>query len=244
MQSQDKQVLVIEDDQQAIDKICGIISDIPNITIIKAEESGEAYQYALEYTIDLFIVDIMLNSRVSGDVSGIQFAETIRSIEKYSFTPIIFTTALEDPKLHAYSHIHCYGYFEKPYDITEFKDSVTEALKYKTNKIDREYFYFKNDGIIYPIKVDDIVYIENKITRVLLHCVEGDILSSPYKPLGKILLELNSNRFFKCNRYIIINRDYVENIDSVNRYIKLKSSYGNLEIGQRLLKSVLENFKQ
>ena len=38
------------------------------------------------------------------DVSGIEFAQKIRTIEKYAFTPIIFTTSLEDPKLYAFTN--------------------------------------------------------------------------------------------------------------------------------------------
>ncbi|MFQ6931962.1 MAG: hypothetical protein ACLRR3_13355 [Eubacterium sp.] len=62
-------------------------------------------------------------------MSGMTFADNIREIERYKATPIIFTTSLEDPKLHAYAHLHCYQYFDKYYREDEFKEAVQFTLK-------------------------------------------------------------------------------------------------------------------
>lgn len=107
-----KQILVVEDNKYSMNRICSILKEIEGITVIKAENSGEAYQCAMEYSIDLFIIDIILDSTKEADVSGMSFAETVRKMEKYKMTPIIFTTCLEDPELHAYAHLHCYEYLK------------------------------------------------------------------------------------------------------------------------------------
>ena len=70
-----------------------------------------------------FIVDIILEKTKNGDMSGMTFADNIREIERYKATPIIFTTSLEDPKLHAYAHLHCYQYFDKYYREDELQRS-------------------------------------------------------------------------------------------------------------------------
>ena len=45
------------------------------------------------------LLDIILDPRTSGDASGMKFADHIREVERYHFTPIIFITGLEDPSL-------------------------------------------------------------------------------------------------------------------------------------------------
>lgn len=240
MQPLYKQILIIEDNERSMRKVCAILKNIDNIIILKAKNSEQAYRYALEYNIDLFIVDIILNTSVLGDVAGIQFVERIRTIERYEFTPIIFTTALEDAQLHAYAHLHCYRYFEKPYDSGEFYQTVISALRFKTVKEKKAFYYYKMDGVIYSVKIQNIVYIENNRFNVLIHCEDGTILYTPYKSCKQVLLELNSEKFLKCNKNTIVNVDFIENVDAVNRYIKLVKEYGTLEIGQRLKSSFLK----
>ena len=239
----EKHVLIIEDNVYAMENVFKTIKNIPYVIVLKAQNSEQAYKFSIEYTIDLFIVDIILNSNELGDVSGIHFVERIRRIEKYYFTPIIFTTSMEDPQLYAFAQLHCYEYFEKPYDNIKFKKCVKEALKFETVEDELEFYSFKCDGIICPIKTDDIVFFENKITNLLIHCSNGDVLSAPYKSFKKLMLELSSNKFIKCNRNIIINKNFVKTIDPVNRYIAMTDGHGTFDIGQRMVKRVWKVLK-
>ena len=244
MQSTDKQTLIIEDNKRSMEKACMLINQIDEVFIHKAENSEKAYRYALEYHIDLFIVDVILNTRVPGDVAGTRFVESIRKIEKYAFTPIIFTTSLEDAELYAYAQLHCYRYFEKPYDNEEFITVVKEALRFKTVKEESRFYNYKKDGVHYAVKVDDIVYFQNNRYHVFIHCTNGTIIEAPYKSNRLILLELNSNRFIKCNKNTIVNIDFVANTDPVNRYIELTKGHGTLELGARLKHSFLEGMSK
>lgn len=183
-----------------------------------------------------------MNSKVEADVSGIKFAETIRGIERYEMTPMIFTTSLEDPKLHAFTRLHCYQYFEKPYDVEEFKDAVLKTLKEKNGKIQKDYFYLKIDGTICPIKIKDIVYIENRITGIQVYCSSGEVFSAPYKSSRQILLEMNSKTFIKCNKSCIVNKDYIKCLDISNKTVILSGEFGKISIGRGMMKSFKEGF--
>lgn len=240
MQSTDKQILIIEDNPRCMNKVCQLIKDIEGVIIFKAESSEKAYRYALEYNIDLFIVDIILNTSVLGDVAGIQFVESIRTLDKYEFTPIIFTTALENAQLHAYAHLHCFRYFEKPYDEKEFQVEVEKALRYTTVKKEKEFYHYRKEGIIYSIKISNIVYMESDRLNVYIHCKDGEVIETPYKSCKQILLEINSNSFLKCNKNTIVNTTFIYSVDRTNRYIDLINGYGTLEIGQRLKSSFME----
>lgn len=241
MNTTDKQILVIEDNKYSVNRIRNILKDIPNITIIRADNSGDAYKFALEYTIDLFIVDIILDSTKEADISGIKFAETIRRIEKYEFTPMIFTTSLQDSQLYAYANLHCYKYFEKPYDANELRQAVMKSLRfYQSRKEVKENYCYKEDGVLYVIKVKEIVYIDNQLTKLIIKCNNGEMVQTPYRSSKNILLELNSNRFYKCNKNIIINLDYVSHVDIGSRTVVMKEDCGRFTIGRRFLKGLVE----
>ena len=115
-ETMEKRILILEDKAQTMETIENAAMDLPyNVRVIKTATVKDAYQYAMEMTIDVFLVDIILNPGVMGDTSGIEFAKHIRCVSKYQFTPIIFITALADPELYAYRNIHCFGYLEKPF---------------------------------------------------------------------------------------------------------------------------------
>lgn len=244
MQSTDKQILVVEDNKYSMNKVCSVLKEIEDVTIMKAENSGEAYKCAIEYAIDLFIIDIILEPAKEADISGMTFADMIRKMEQYKMTPIIFITSLEDPKLHAYTYLHCYQYFKKPCDTEKLKQAVFTTLQMKINRYEKEYVYFKIDGVVYPVKINNIIYIDNKVTSLCIRCINGEVIKAPYKSSRQLLLDLNSNKFLKCNKNIIVNIDYIESIDYCNSIVKLKGSIGEIKIGRRILKSFKEGLAE
>lgn len=242
MTVQKKNILVIEDSEQYMDMICSKLSNITDINVYKSKDSAQAYKYALEENISVFIVDIILDTNALGDVSGIKFVERIRTIPEYKFTPIIITSSLEDPKLHSYSYLHCYRYFEKSYDINELMDTVKEVLEFETPKEESKIIYYKRDGILFSLQTKDIVYVENRNRYIEYHCTDG-VHKAPYASCKSIIQELGDNNFAQCNKHVVVNMNYILSIDSVNRYIKLINNYGELEIGPRLKKEFMSRLK-
>lgn len=242
MYSSDKQILIVEDNEKSMKSLCDILGRIKDIYVHKAMNSDKAYRYALEYSIDLFVVDIILNTKKFADISGLKFIENIRSIDKYKFTPVIVITSLEDPRLYIYSHLHCFRYFEKPYDKEEFKYSVIEALEYKTLKKTKEFYSYKDDGMINSVKTKNIVYFQTveRITRI--QCKSGNVLYTPYKSNKNIILELNSEKFLRCSNNTIVNMDFIKGIDVANSYVILENDFGVLNMGPRIKKKFLQDF--
>lgn len=126
----ERNILILEDNEKCMDAIVDIISDCNNVNIFTASNISDALSIAYKNRIHLFLVDIILNPEMKEDVSGLDFVKALRENKKYEFTPVIFITALEDPKLYSYSQLHCYGYIEKPFDVTYVKKIVTEALEF------------------------------------------------------------------------------------------------------------------
>ena len=235
-----KKVLVVEDNTNSRSMIVNVLSQIdPALKIYQTGNVEEAYYIAMCQSIELFIVDIILNKNVPGDVSGIVFADRLRKCKQYKYIPMIIITALEDLKLNAYSHLHCYSYLEKPIDIGRMKSVLKEALEIPVVRQKNEYVYFRKDGILYSVCKNDIMFItvEGRHNRIV--CKEENI-ETGYKSCKQLLELLDSDNFVQCNRNTIVNRQYIKIIDSTNRYIILKGSSIVLEIGIIIKKGFLQ----
>lgn len=204
-----------------------------------AANSEAAYRQAMEKDIDVFIIDIVLDTKVMGDTSGIKFAECIREMQKYLFTPFIFTTSLEDPQMYAFRKLHCYGYLEKPIDVAQAEELIRGALRYENPKSSSETIYFKRDKIIYPIDVDDIIYTQNENHEMTVYHRNGTRLTIPYKTCSQLLKEVRTNSLVQCSRNTLVNRRYIESVDLVNRFITLDDSeHTKIDIGSSFIKKL------
>lgn len=234
-----KTILIVEDNPRSREMLVKMLENIrTDVTIKEASNMDEASALAMKNNIDLFILDIMLNSANPADVSGMLFAEYIRTVPKYKYAPIIFVTALEDPALHAYSELHCFYYVEKPYDADKVSDVIADALEMPQAENKPHKIYFRKEGVLYKKEIADIIYIENTRAGQTVYCVNGN-LQLPYKPIKKIMEELASNKFMQCSRYHIVNVDHIDKIDTVNRYIELKGIKEKIELGNTYKKTFL-----
>ncbi len=231
--------LILEDNVKSYEMLAGMLKKIDDtVHILYAPTLEEAYRYAMEYSIQLFLLDIILKHDGPTDLSGIRFADIIRKLPRYEFTPIIFITAMEDPHMYAYSDLHCYSFIEKPYDIEETEKILRQALRIPVQSDRKETIFFRVDNVLFKKKLDEIVYIENSRRCRMLYAVDGE-LKLPYKPCRDILLELGMDRFIQCSRFGIVNCEYVVNIDKSNLYLQLRGIEKRIGIGRAYLDQVI-----
>jgi len=232
-----QKILIIEDNKIHMNTLKKVIEDLSgDLQVYCASNVKDAYQIALEHYIHLFIVDIILNAKKSGDISGLNFAREIREISKYKFTPLVFITSLEDPKLYSYSILHCFSYIEKPFSVSLVRDAVLHALEFPINENDEKCIYFRKDRVVYSICIKDIIYIEISRRKIMIYCFH-DNLEMPYLSCKEMLQKLDSNSFIQCSRFCIVNRKYIEQIDYTNRFIKLRNIKTPVEIGVTMKKA-------
>lgn len=233
-----KKILILEDKKENIDALVGLLQGM-DLEIYDATETATAYQIAMERNIDVFLLDIVLKPEEPTDMSGMVFADRIRQIDKYRFTPMIFLTALGDPELHAYKELHCYGYLTKPFHRETLLRLIEEAMTFSQPKEENRNIYFKKDGLFFAKKAQEIVYIKSSAGKMLVKTI-NDEMEISYKSNSQVLRELDSECFLKCNRSVVVNKNYIESIDSTNRYLELKNGYGTLEIGTIMKKDFLK----
>ena len=236
------EVLIVEDKKETRDLLSHMVHEIdPGASVFAVENEDEAYSIAMKRSIDVFLVDIILHPKKTGDQAGAVFARNIRNVQKYLFTPIIFITSLYDTKLTMFSTVQCYGFVEKPFDIEKTKKIIANAMRYHTTEMGERSYVFHAEGLVGAVLLNDIMYIESQKNNLHMHTTKDDIMI-PYKSCKKILEELDSDDFIKCNRGTIVNMRYIERIDSPGRYIYLKGCEDVLEIGTILKKSFMEKF--
>lgn len=238
-----KSVLIVEDElvqQKALTK--AVLEVNEGAVIYVADELSAAYKILLEKTIDVFLVDIILDTTKPGDTSGIRLVERIRTIPKYMFTPVLFVTSLEDATKYAFTDLNCLGYVEKPFSPERVKQLVERAFNFSTYKENNASYCFRKEGILYPIKVRDIIYMDNSNHRLTVHMIKGNNMILPYKTCGQLLDEVDADCLFQCNRSTIVNKDYILNVDIQNRYITLKETADTVEIGITFKKKVLAEY--
>lgn len=234
-----KKVLILEDNQDAREDLVRIVKGVDGDARVEATDNKErAYTIAMENSIDLFLVDIILNPDDTSDVSGLTFAQNIRLIEKYKYTPIIFITSLFDSKYYAYADIHCYQFIEKPFDIMEVRAAISQAIGYNTNGGSDRTLFFRYDGLLEAVNIRDIIYIQARGHNVEL-ITTMDRVIVPYKSCKEIMKELDSDNFIHCHRSVIVNKEYIRRVDPINRYVLLHKCKDVLEIGPTFKKKFL-----
>lgn len=237
-----KKILIVEDNKVHMDAIVKIISEIGDVEIFRAYNMLEACYMLSLNSYNLFLVDIILDTGKQGDVSGLDFVRMVRDNKRYQFTPVVFITSLEDPMLSAFKELHCYDFIEKPYDEKVVLRVVREALEYPITSKEEYSVFFRKDGVLYSVKLGDIKYVRIVRGGVTVYTID-DFLELPYRPVVEVLKDLDQESFIQCNRNTIINKNFIESIDFLNKYIRLIGIKEPIEIGITMRKKLEKELK-
>lgn len=122
--SNDKKILIVEDDMTSRDVIALFLKNLYKITF--AEDGIKAIGLAEDQHFDLILMDINLGS----GITGIEVMERIRKIVGYENTPMIAATAFamlgDREKFLSIGFNH---YISKPYLKTQLLKLISESLK-------------------------------------------------------------------------------------------------------------------
>ena len=149
---------------------------------------------------DIIFLDIYMNGLL-----GIDAAHKLRALGFDG--AIIFLTASADFAVDSYE-VQAGGYLLKPHSYEKLcmvMDRVLSACDINTYQIQRR-------GVVTRIPYHEILYVESRNTRCLLHRKGGGTYTM-YKKLGEIEEELYDPRFLRCHQSYLVNMAYVQNAD-------------------------------
>lgn len=171
-------------------------------------------------TVGIYFLDIDLRC----SLNGIKLAEEIRKIDREGFI-IFITTHIEMSFLTFEYKVEAMDYIIKD-DYIKIKNRINDCLleankRFNENQIYKEsksLFTFKNNEKIINVKFDNILFFETSSTvhKVRIHEVNRQI--EFYGNLKDIESELDE-RFYRCHKSFIVNKDNIKEIDTFNRII-------------------------
>lgn len=239
-----KQILILEDNELTRKKLIRVIQLMEKETNIYAfSNEEEALGFALIHRIDLFLVDIILHPAKRNDFSGITFAERIHECPFCGGADIVFITSLVGLEADLLHRVHCYDYIEKPIDEERVKNLIDEILSRgeRTSKLP-ERMYFRNDGINYSMDVAEIRYVVNR-NRTLYIYNGKECIEVPNLPLKQFLKRVKDSIFLSPVKGTAVNIAYVESVDYVNQYIRLKGIKEYISMGSVMKKNFRKQYE-
>lgn len=240
-----KKVLIVANNQSTRQILESIVKEQnPGNIIYITNDLERAYHIISVTTIHLFLIDMVLQPRQrGGDVSGAVFAQNVRRITRYQFTPMILFSTLVDHALNMYAKLHCYAYVEKPFDADYVKRLVEEALRFCPVVAENRQIYFRKGGTLEAVFINDIIMAQGKERDIILETTKGrqKIL---YRSCRALLEELDSPQFMFCSRSIIVNQNYIEREDAVNGYLYLRGIEYAVPMGKQKKYEFLREIKR
>lgn len=227
-----KKVLILEGNKAVLTALKQLVEGLgANVSVHAFQRAEEACRFTMEREVDLFLVDIILESGKQEDTSGLTFVEAVRRMGRYAFTPVIFITSLEDSGRYAYEELHCYRYFEKPFDWRELQRAVYDCLRWWVSHRPVRKLYYRRDGLIISIDPDHVVCVHSTGRGLELCMKDGNKIGIPYLSLKRYLDEAGDHRVLQCSKAAAVNPQYLDYIDSTRSIIYMNEGRQQVEMG-------------
>lgn len=214
-----KEMLEILFIKNEIDAKVGFFTDNPE----------KILEYEKKNIVDVLILDINLNS----SISGIDLAQKIRKRNKKVY--LIFSTGHLEYSLIAYS-VKTFDYLPKPITLDRLEITLNRLLDDLSNNSSKEFIKLNNKSII---NEKEINYIK-KDGMKLIFCTNAGNYET-YSSFNKIEPSLPSN-FVRCHKSYIANTDTIQNINTNNNKIFFENNL-SCDIGPKYKNNLMEVFK-
>lgn len=240
-----RRVLILEDLPVTRESLVHMIRECSEeLVVYEFCDAAKAFEFAMEKRVDLFLVDIVLKPREPNDFSGITFAKGIRACPEYASAEIVFVTALAGLEAELLHMVHCFDYIEKPISEERVQRMVGEALRKMNGKnTGNELVFLRKDRVTYPVYENRIIYAENRKKILYVHTEDG-VVETPNLSLKKFLERIHTQSFASPTKGIAVNVDFIEYIDTTNRFVKLRGVDTLIDIGTRMRERFLAEIQK
>lgn len=237
-----KNILIVEDETPSLNFMKAIVKEIctPEFRVYGCTNLEEAYEFLENHKVMLFLVDIMLGPRESTQNSGYEFVKNIRQKEEYQFTPVVFITGLEEPREDAYKELHCYGYIQKPFSVSEVQRMIKQCLEFPIKEHTHK-LRLKKDGIFLLVEQSDVVYIKSTRGQMNVRLKDTGTIEFAYTPLGDMLKEFTEEKMLLCGKGLAVNQRYVDYVKLKEKRIYLTGDLGSINISKSHFATVIHS---
>ena len=239
-------IYICEDDdieRNNIEKIINNVIIIENYDMkieLSTSNPNELLKHLNENKVSgIYFLDVDLKNKIN----GIKLAEKIREYDPRGFI-VFVTTHAEMSYLTFIYKVEAMDYIIKDTyeNIREriHKCIMNASKKYiaKTTELQKNFTLRIQDKII-SVEYDEILFFETSPTihKIILHGVERNV---EFYGNMKDIEEKLDNRFCRCHRSYLINKNNIKEIDKSERMIYMKNGEACLA-STRLIKSLINN---
>lgn len=223
--------IIVEDSRLARNELRELLLDFPEINILdEAENVDVALELIKKHHPDLIFLDIQLPGK-----NGFELLQLLDDVPM-----VVFTTAFDEYAIKSFE-FNALDYLLKPINpkrLTQAVEKVSQKLKEKTEnqskkrEIDDQIF-IKDGERCWMVRISEIYLfeVEGNYTKVFFRNEKAMLYSS----LNLIEKKLPEEIYFRANRNIIFNVNYIQSIEnwfSGNLMVKLPND-NQVEISRR-----------
>lgn len=226
--------VLCDDNKNILDKISKMLelilieNDYEGQITYKCNDAKLLLNYIDKNQVDVLILDINLNS----NISGISLAKEIRKNNKQMY--IIFTTGHLEYVLLAYK-VKTFDYLPKPITMERLSQTISRLFEdFQTDS--KKFIRVGNTKIL--LKENEVKYIMKENTKLLYRT--NTKTYGTYSSFKRISPSLPHN-FIRCHKSYIVNMNLIENIDSSNNLILFNNDLSCF-IGPKFKKNFMEVF--
>jgi len=219
-------VVICEDNKNQREKITQIVEntilreEFDMELAIASQEPKEILDYMAnnKNMVGIYFLDVDLHA----SMNGIKLAEKIRELDPTGF--IIFVTTHSEMSFLTFEYkVEAMDYIIKD-NYQNIKERVNKCMQkandlyYSKNNTDDKFFTINCDDSVLNIKYSDILFFETseQIHKVRIHQENKQV--EFYGTLKDIEENLD-DKFYRCHRSFIVNRDKINKIDKKERII-------------------------
>lgn len=216
-------IILMENLNMKVECVC----DDPDVLLDNIKDNKE---------VGIYFLDIDLGARIN----GIVLANEIRKVDPRGFV-IFVTTHSEMSFLNFDYKIEALDFIAKD-RVDQLDERIrsclllaNERFSSANNRIQGN-FTFKYNEKMYTIDYDDIIYFETSSIKhkIILHCINRE-MEFPGNMVD--IQGMLDDRFYRCHRSFILNKDKIDHIDFVERVAYMQNG-DQCEVSLRLMKGL------
>jgi two-component system, LytTR family, response regulator AgrA len=239
-------IFICEDNKEhrhSLEKVIDSILKTENIegeVKLSTDSSKEIINYISEFkTKGVYFLDIDIGE----EINGIELGKKINTIDKDAI--IIMITSHKDMSHLTFKyHIGAIDYIVKE-SFEEMKERIRECIicanQKRLDKEKEEYFICNGINSVDKVKYNDILYFETCKKRSIGLKTNNSYIE--FNGTLKELEEILDDRFIRCHKSYIINKNKVKSIDKKQRIITMEEGskcYVSLLLLKKTVNSILD----
>jgi DNA-binding LytR/AlgR family response regulator len=204
--------LIVDDNKMARTVLKEKVNDIDFLNLAgECENVIQATSVMDKENIDLILLDVQMPK-----ISGIDF---LKSMTKRPL--VILITSRPEFALDAFE-FNVVDYILKPVKEDRFMKAILRAKEVfdsnsRSIKSDKEYFFFREKGVVFKIRISDILYIQAMGDYINIQL--PDKKHTIHNTLTAIERELPEDKFIRVHRSYIVSIDKIDTVEDGTAYI-------------------------